>query len=224
MALMTRAGRIMALMLVALMALSACGNDRQERIVSLDTLRSMVKRPGPVPQVSAQDLQTNLANTKGPLELAVREDQKGWSFFLRIENNGGFDTYGNGERQTMTTRGGIITATRGLGGDVMSSDISGVAPLILGRRSGEGQRIMRFLDGEDRTREIVFACRVTRGQPAPVQLGEVDTTATTMTEVCQAEGLKITNTFLVDGSGRSLGSRQWLGEFTGYMLTQTLRR
>lgn len=222
MALTPRRGLLAALS--ALVLLASCGSQQTERVISIDLLRNILRRPAPVAQVSLGAIQNAVSKTSEPLELAVREDEKGWAFYVAIGSNAGFDTYGNDQRQTMTLRRGIVTATRGLGDDLMSSDISQTAALIAARRAGQGTRIMRFLDGEDQTREIVMTCSVTRGDAAPVALGEVNTTATAMTETCRSGSRTITNTFLVDASGRSLGSRQWLSEMNGYMLFQTLRR
>lgn len=165
-----------------------------------------------------------LAETSGPLELITREDNDGWSLMLRIEENNGYETFGSSDRRTVTMRNGILTASRGLGGDLMSSDISEVAPLIARRSAGQATRLMRFIGDEDQTAVIRFSCRISVGGAVPVKSGAVDSTARQVTETCTTSAREITNVYLVDGRGRSIGSKQWMGPSIGYILTQTLRR
>jgi hypothetical protein len=170
------------------------------------------------------DVARALNGTQGPLELVTRADNNGWSLMLRIEQNQGYETFGSSDRRSVTMRNGVLTATRGLGGDLMSSDLSGVMPLITARKQGRGARVMRFLDGEDQTVEIRFDCTVTPGQSIPVKAGQLDTTARQVTERCTAGDRTITNTYLVDNHGRSFSAKQWAGVTNGYLLFQTMRR
>ncbi len=205
--------------------LAACGNDPNRPIASIDTVKQVLatRKAQATPPTQAGVAQA-LAQTQGPVELVTNETSKAWAIMLQLEQNGGYETFGSADRRSVTMRNGIITATRGLGGDLMSSDISQVAPLISGRRAGQGTRVMRFLNGEDQTVEIRFACTVTPGKSVPVKAGMLDTSARAVTETCRAEGREITNTYLVDTRGRSVSARQWVGSTPGYLLLQTLRR
>ena len=205
--------------------LAGCGNDPNGSSLSLDTLKQVFSRAGEASSPPTQAVVAQaLAGTQGPLELITREDNQAWSLMLRIEQNGAYDTFGSADRRTVTMKDGIVTATRGLGGDLMSSDVSQIAPLISGRRAGQGTRVMRFLDGEDKTVEIRFACTITPGKSFPVKAGALDTTARQVTETCRAQGRQITNTYLVDAHGRSVSAKQWVSAQNGYFLLQTLRR
>ncbi|MCO0615097.1 YjbF family lipoprotein [Lutimaribacter sp. EGI FJ00015] len=204
---------------------AACGNDPLTRNPGLELVREIANNRSNETQAppSEELIAQALSETEGPLELVMREQNKAWVFMLKLEENRGHETFGSAFRQTATMRNGILTATRGFGGDLMSSDISGVMPFISGRKAGEGIRIMRIIGDEDKTRELRLSCKITPGKTMPVKSGAVNTTAQTVTENCQGEGYDITNTYVVDGNGRSLGAKQWVSPLNGYFLTQTLR-
>lgn len=217
-----RMGAALACLLLA----AGCGNDPNARNLSLDLFnqfREARNAQPPAPPTQA-DVAQALAGTQGPLELITREDNSGWSMMLRIEENRGYETFGSSDRRTVTLRNGVLTASRGLGGDLMSSDISQVAPLIAARKPGQGTRIMRFIGDDEQTAEIRFSCTVSVGGSVPVKTGAIDTSARQVTETCTTSAREITNVYLVDGAGRSIGSKQWAGPLNGYLLTQTLRR
>lgn len=217
-----RLGSVMSCILVV----AACGSGPNAQSIPLDVIqqiRQARNAPPPAPPTQAQVAQA-LAETSGPLELITREDNDGWSLMLRIEENNGYETFGSSDRRTVTMRNGILTASRGLGGDLMSSDISEVAPLIARRSAGQATRLMRFIGDEDQTAVIRFSCRISVGGAVPVKSGAVDSTARQVTETCTTSAREITNVYLVDGRGRSIGSKQWMGPSIGYILTQTLRR
>lgn len=218
----TRLGAV----LVCLLLTAACGNDPNAQNVSLDLFRQIrearnAEPPSPPTQAAVARA---LAETQGPMELVTREDNNGWSLMLRIEENRGYETFGSSDRRSVTMRGGILTASRGLGGDLMSSDISQIAPLVAARKPGKATRVMRFIGDEDQTAEIRFSCTLSVGESMPVKSGALDTTARQVTETCTTSAREITNVYLVDGRGRAVSSKQWMGPQIGYLLTQTLRR
>jgi len=219
---MTRLGT--ALTCLALVA--GCGNDPQNQNTGLDLIQELVANLSSEPPAppSPQIISQALAETEGPLELFQREDNQRWGLMLKLEENRGYETFGTAFRQTATMRNGLLTATRGFGGDLMSVDISEVAPLISGRKPGQGTRIVRFLGDEDKTTELRFECSVTVGQSVAVTSGALDVMARQVTETCQGDGREITNNYLVDSNGRSVSAKQWVTPLNGYFLTQTLRQ
>lgn len=110
----------------------------------------------------------------------------------------------------MIFRNGVLSGTRGLGGDLMSSDI-GTVGLITARRAGQGERVSRHLDGEGKTVETRFSCAVSVGESKPVAFALVQGTGLVVNETCTAPDLQITNNYVVDSGGRVLWSRQWIG-------------
>lgn len=209
-------------------ALAGCGNRTDQGMVLKGIVNSLKAKGADngqmTPEQTAAAIQTSLANIDLPLALAVVEDRRATAILVNIETNGAYRTWGTSDRRTVTTARGMVTATRGLGNDLMSSAITGTAGLIAGRKAGSGSHVLRFLDGENRTYEIAAQCEVNRGGAAKVSGGELrNVAATQMTEACTAGETRFTNSYLVDGRGRVVQSRQWLGQANGYITLQLLR-
>lgn len=163
--------------------------------------------------VGPEQIQAALQGTEEPL-LYARFSVTGNSvIMIGIEDNGRYRTYATGARQTITLRDGFLTATRGMGGDLMSADIDKVQALISARRAGRATRIMRFLNAEDITYEVVLDCRVTPGETRTLAAGTSAARATEVTESCKdRRGRQFTNTYTIDAQGRAIASTQWGGD------------
>jgi len=104
----------------------------------------------------------------------------------------------------------------------MAADISQVVPAVRsGRR--EAVRVHRYLDGNDQVITRAFVCTYAR------QTGQAATTltrkfrATLVTETCNSTDLEIENQYWIDGSGTVRKSKQWVGPFPGYVLTEQIK-
>lgn len=217
------------LALLITLGLSACSNNRND-LDSLTLVKSIFSQQRKItpsdPQVVARSLTRAMANSDGPLALLHLKRTQTTTVLRQIETNGAYRTwaaYGSSDRRSLTTKGGLITATRGLGFDLMSSDVSGVLPLITGRRNGTAKRVQRYLNGENIIYEIVADCTVTRGPVQAFKMGNRSLNATKMTVRCTAPENEFTNTYLVSGNGRILQAQQWLSPFYGHAFIQQLR-
>lgn len=214
--------------LIALGALIGCGN-RTDQGVFLKTARSGgLKKAGqgsaPTQDQLAVAIKGALAGTDLPVALAVVEGRNATALLTRIETNGAYQTWGTPDRRTITTRGGVVTATRGLGNDIMSSSISDSLALISARKPGSATRVMRYLDGGNATVQLVATCQYAVGGTQRVTAGELTNVATTkVTETCAAGERTFTNTYLVDRKGMLVQSRQWLSPQSEHILFQRLR-
>ncbi|MDU8929615.1 YjbF family lipoprotein [Alisedimentitalea sp. MJ-SS2] len=208
--------------------LSGCGNKTDENLF-LKSLTQRVKgetvQAGPMsPEQAAAGIQAALANTDLPVAFVAMPDREANAVMVHIETNGAYKTWGGGGRRSITMAGGMITATRGLGNDIMSSSVGEIASLIQARKAGSGQHVLRHLNGENQTVETVADCQVTRGGRKKVTNATMQNVNTTeMTENCSGSDASFTNSYLVDGRGRVLQSRQWLGPANGYIVFQTHR-
>lgn len=211
------------------LVLAGCGNtdDKQGALVKQVFTGAFKKNPqaaGASPGAIQAQVAAALAATDLPLALAVVEKRNTTAMLTRIETNGAYGSWASPDRRVLIMRGGLVTGTRGLGGDIMSSDLSGVAGLIAARKAGSGQRVMRFLDGENHTVALVAECRVSRGVQQKLSAGEIKARLVTeMKEACDASGRRFDNRYLVDGMGRVIQSRQWIGPDVGYITIQALR-
>jgi hypothetical protein len=216
-----------ALGLSCLMMLTGCSNA-PDQLVTPGTIAKMIMKQNKAPAApSAQqivaDVAKALAATDAPLILVSIPKRHAVTVMQRLERNGGYGTYGTADRRSITLRTGMLTGTRGLGNDVMSSDIDAVLALVSTRRAGSAKRVMRYLDGEEMTLAQVSTCTVRVGAVSRVQGGEIDVPTTQISETCKGDGQEFTNTYQVAADGRIMQSRQWHSPLNGYLTIQSLR-
>ena len=209
-------------------ALIGCSSKSDKELSDTDivrgifTSRSKVEPPS-AQQVAAQ-VQAALAATDAGLVLVALPNRKAVAVMQQIETNGPFVTYGTRERISLTLRDGIVTATRGLGDDLMSSQVAAASQLIRHRRAGQADRVQRFLDGENKEIAQTASCAITIGGAGSVQLGEAQRATQAVTETCQAPSGAYQNSYQVDrATGRILQSKQWIGALNQHMVLQVLR-
>ncbi|MDQ2094005.1 YjbF family lipoprotein [Rhodalgimonas zhirmunskyi] len=213
---------------LAAMVLVSCGNQPDRGLAMKAVSTNVFKKGGQSKSAPSQQLQAvvaqALSSTDLPLAIGVVEGRNATAILTKIESNGAYDTWATPDRRSLVLKRGLVTATRGLGNDIMSSDLGGVSGLIASRKNGTGPRVMRYLDGENHTIELVMQCSVTRGGEKTLSAGEIrNRKVTEMRESCTAEGRSFTNTYLVDRSGVPVQSRQWFNPKDGYITIQMLR-
>lgn len=204
---------------------SACGSERN---VGIDLIRSIPKqiaarRAGPQkipPQVAAQAL----AATDKPVMLYEVENTGNQFLTLEIERNRAYQTFANSGRQSLIHRSGMIVATRGLGGDLMSVEEDALLRAITSRRGGTATYIQRFQTPEFVTEEHAYQCRVTQGKASRASSGKLHGASLVMTSDCEGDQGRFQETYVVDGSGYIVSAKQWLGPVLGYISTQSLRK
>ena len=143
-----------------------------------------------------------------------------------IETNGPYSTWaawGTSERRSISTRGGVITSTRGLGSDLMSSSIDGLLGMVSRREDGVQRQVLRHLDGENKIEETPADCDVTPKSSENYAAGSLRLPVTRVDVYCKAEDAAFSNSYLVSPGGRIVESRTWLGEGLGYFTLSHLR-
>lgn len=214
------------LMSGALVALTACssaddlGNASSGWTQTLQLVNSATGRATGVAMGSqAEEIKAGLAKTTGPVAVATRKTNGAWGVMLPKGKNGAHITYQNKTGQSLTVRNGIFTGSRGFGDDLMSAETSATRALISARREGRADRVMRFLDSENRTQTYRFSCQISRG---PIQTAG-NIRAMKMTEKCAGEGLSFTNYYSVTSAGSVVASHQWLSKAIGTIVWAQLR-
>ena len=230
---MTRGRRILfGLGALAAVALAGCGNDasRSEGFSAARSVAGSLFRGGsqeesaPDPAAFAQTVARALQLQEGPLMLVISGEEQQFSLLGEYGRNGGYRTWANNQRQALIFNGGILTGTRGLGNDLMSSQIGEVAPLIRGRRAGTAQRVYRHLDGENDEASLTLTCTVAPAGSVATTLASGATLSTVqVNETCRGAGLSVQNVYFVTGSGFIPQSRQWQGPVVGDVAIQVLR-
>lgn len=218
--------RTIAITALAALALSGCGNDAGNNDMKsvLVGIKERGLKVGGNGTQATPDTAGMVAGTSGPLRLVAFEKDGAVAGVQQIETNGAYRTFATADRRTVTFKHGVVTATRGLGNDLMSANVDGVLPLIRGRKAGSATRIMRYLNGENATDVMQFNCTVTPGASGMVANGQVRARVQTVTEQCQSDGQSFTASYQVTGKGEIVASRQWMSIGRGMADIKVLRR
>lgn len=126
---------------------------------------------------------------------------------------------------TLAFRQGVLTGTRGLGDDLMTSDVSNTLRMLRGAQ-GEGYypHIRSYLDGEMKTVFQSYQCRRAGQKRQPVRLGGTTHTVNRIEESCVSPDKSFTNIYWLDPKGAVIKSRQWVSPAVGYMETERVSR
>lgn len=204
---------------VALASLAACGNasqfggaDEVTATVSATLSRLADGQRGNVPDVAT--LIDRAREMPGPSLVAQIPARKDAWLLRPSGRNQNHVTWRAEDGQSVTLRAGILTATRGLGYDLMSADVGAIAVLIAARRTGSAPRVMRYLNGEGLETSTSFTCDISRATTA----GQI----VVMTEACVAPDQNFTNQYWVRADGTPNKSTQWIGPTLGTMTLVTV--
>lgn len=217
-----------ALCAVLAFAVSACGNQPDRGSVFKAVKQGTLKTKATTPSLpSAEELKRTiseaLSNTDKRLAIAVVENRNSFTFLTEIAENGAYSTWGSPDRRTITEKQGMISATRGLGADLMSANLDESLALVQARRAGTVSRSHVYLDGENAEVTLHLSCTIDATGNQNLAIGEIKTSTTTVRERCKGGGQAFENTYQVAPTGRIVQSRQWLGPQNGYFTVQKLR-
>lgn len=117
---------------------------------------------------------------------------------------------------TLTTRNGVLIATRGLGGDVLSSSVrvEGVQP----GPSGSGEQVMMIRSLEEEQVRLSLICDLVDLGPETIVIVERNHPTRHLQQRCSGGGGEVVNDYWVDSAaGLVWQSRQWAGPHIGYL-------
>ena len=128
----------------------------------------------------------------------------------------------------LVDRGGVLSGTRGLGGDLLSSETEAIVRLLAAGRGGSYRRVLRRLDGEGLVAAQPYACTLAQGgATVATVLGRQHPTRRYVETCRPTEEVAATvapafrpepfvNEYFV-GDGTIWVSRQWVGAAVGYL-------
>jgi len=117
---------------------------------------------------------------------------------------------------TLTMRNGVLIATRGLGGDLLSAQVP-VRSGTLGPAHG-GAHVMSLRSGANHQRRLSLACELIDLGPETVRIVEQSYSTRHLQQRCSGGGGEVVNDYWVDSSaGLVWKSRQWAGPQIGYI-------
>ena len=202
--------------LLGLLGLAACGNDPDaSAMAEIGTIAGRITQPRAAP-VDAKALLSPqvLAAADQPVMLAEIPARRAAASLIVAATNGSHVTWVSGDGITLTLQGGLLTASRGLGHDLMSADVSQSLQLLAGN-AGTAVRVHRYLDGENQITLRSFVCSASSAGAETVDLITRRVSARIVTEDCVSSGESFTNRYWIAGSGHIIRSEQWVGPETG---------
>lgn len=218
---MRHAKALVAGLIVAASFLSGCGNDptagsgKQVLGVAKSLFSPHKKAPQP-PELTRAQLRAG-----GVPLLLVKLTKLGTHGYLGVYGtNRDVVTWSTTDHTTISLRNGLITATRGLPGDLMSASLPTVADIRAG--SGAVARTHYYLDGLDQTVPVVYRCIMADAGPAAIDVAQLTYQTHHYTETCTGQNGTFTNEYWFDGKNVLRQSRQWVSPLTGSLEIQDL--
>lgn len=122
------------------------------------------------------------------------------ALLILVAVNEGVETWQTGDDVSVSMRNGVIVGTRGLGFDVMGSDVSQTLAALAGRQAGPYAVTRSYLTPDNKVERVTATCTMA---PPDAQGLRV--------ESCQSPQGDYLSTYRLDGSGRVTASSQWVG-------------
>lgn len=205
-----------AIMFAALaLGLAACSSGRDsvfERVTPI--LREQVlgadEAPAPPPPGRAALDRIPYATIAIGIEGAPR------AFVVPVADNGGYLVYQDPSRRSVVMRGGLITATHGLGHDLGSVTHGRDDPVVAARPvadwPGTLTRVYGFSPRGREAYRVAVVCTLGRGAPERIEIVERGFELVRVTETCRSPRRSFVNTYWADAAtGFIWKSEQWIG-------------
>ena len=217
--------------LPALMLLiAACTNEGVNPIVGaaineVNPLRGAVETP---PAQAAQPVTRAALERADVATIRIRlVGEETGAFMFAASDNGGYVTFSSSLRQSVTMRGARVTATRGLGHDLLSLTSSQPDPLMRpippGQWPSRVTRSYEFPAWAPRGRIESFEGRFEFGAASEIVIIEQRHQGVEITEYCSGPTGEFENLYFADlRTGFVWRSIQWLGPQQGLLDTQVV--
>lgn len=162
---------------------------------------AILKPKSTTPSQFVTPLSNTLLNVEIPARGAV-------ATLVLVARNQGVDTWQTGDNVSVSLRSGVFVATRGLGFDVMGSDVQQTLSALAGRQSGQYTVTRRYLSADNHSEFVTATCTMNRSGSDRQYF-----------EQCNIPGGVFRNEYLLDGSGQIVQSKQWVGPEVQYLKT-----
>jgi Group 4 capsule polysaccharide lipoprotein gfcB, YjbF len=210
--------------LALLAILAGCGSDKSRQRPLLVTVGAIAvssivemgsRRSGAKTAAKAPPTRAELEKAGAPVLRAAIPNLGADRFLTVFDRKGEVVTWKTTDGSTFSLRSGILIQTRGLGPDLMSSNVPTVGQLL--QDGGTHQRQYFFLGGDDQTTRRTYECTVRIVGQEEITIFEKKHQVTRATEECaRPQSGKITNEFWIEGQ-TVRQSRQWASALTGYI-------
>lgn len=154
---------------------------------------SVVQPKPPAPSQFLQPISKQLMSVKIP----AREAE---ALLALVTVNQGVETWQTGDDVTISMRNGVVVGTRGLGFDVIGSDVGQTLAALAGRQGGPYAVRRSYLTADNQIERVTATCTMA---PADAQGLRV--------ESCRSPQGDYLSTYKLDATGRVAASSQWIG-------------
>ncbi|MDP3340200.1 YjbF family lipoprotein [Frigidibacter sp.] len=206
---MIRASRLGWTLLVPMLLIAGC-----DRVADLSEIASggTTTKAKTLPVVAA-DFAARV-EAGAPLMIANVLERDALTTFVLVSERDGDRVWRTQDNVTMSTRGGLMTGTRALAGDLMSADVAESQALVLAGRPGLAVRVHRYLDGQNGIEIDSYVCEISPRGSQDLAFDGVQFRATVIAETCTNPGNDFENFYWVSG-GTVVQSVQWVGPEVG---------
>jgi hypothetical protein len=216
--------------LAAILLVVSCGSDPTNTAPQqvLGQLVGLAAGRATVPKDQLQDVETltraDIAGVTLPLMRSRLPEIGGAATASLAVVNGGVETWQASGRTDFMLDGPVLFATRGIGWDLLTAETAAPRQLLLAGKSGNYQRTLRHLAGDDAIDLVRYDCTLTQKGPQTIVVLERRHATRYATERCVTpQGAAFENAYWV-GDGILWKSRQWVSPRLGYMETERLVR
>lgn len=142
-------------------------------------------------------------------------------------DNGGYVTYASQLRQSLTLRGTLVTATRGIERDLLSTQVFPGDPIAFATPIADWPKSVRrvyHLPGNSPEGEVVdVQCSFLFGDTGEHTIVQITYPVIQVLESCQGDGFGFENAHLADRrTGQLWRTRQWIGFQSAFVLIDVL--
>jgi hypothetical protein len=215
------------LWLATLVALAGCGSQRDPVLSEAMGALAGMWRTEPAPTPQRQVTRADIERSDVAAILARLETDERGTVLYAAADNGGFVTYVSPLLQQITLKGAEVTATRGLGTDLLSGWSSSNDPLV--RQTPPGawpaavDRVYEFPAEAPQGRVERYRCTFERGAVSEMVILQVRYSGVEMSETCAGPDGSFENLHFVDpATGAVRRSLQWIGPKVGLVDMQVL--
>ncbi|NVK12647.1 MAG: YjbF family lipoprotein [Rhodobacteraceae bacterium] len=225
--------RLTAALLASALLLGGCARGPEEKPGELEVLQAVgeqiSRRRKPAPPAATLTRALLDQQPQNYIEVAI-ENRDAKAYLTRVlerrdSHPGTIEVWRTQDNVSLAFRQGMVIATRGLGGGLLSAEVP-AAEGVGGPARGGARRYTLRADGNGQ-RVVNMACRLHDLGPETVEIVEITRSVRHLQEYCEGAGGVVVNDYWVDSRpGRALvwQSRQWAGAETGYVRIRHLQR
>lgn len=212
--------------LAALLSLSGCGTEKQgtsaqvlRGVASLFQPGGKTTPPGPNELLTRAVIDTVTV----PYAMVGIERRGAYASMTLAGQNGPFNSWVTSDGAGIVLQGDILTGTKGLGADLITADITGVAAALRPNGPASTERVHSFLDGEGRSFAMRYRCAFTPSGTEEITIIGKTYNTRVVGESCRSNQGRFENRYWIGlDDGIMWQSRQWVSDGVGSVLVLNL--